>query len=215
MLRVGLTGGMGCGKSTVAAMMREMGCQVLDADAVARELVEPGQPALEEIVRVFGARMLRADGRLDRARLAAAVFQDASKLAQLNALLHPRVIARQEAWLCELARREPQGVAVVEAALLIEAGAYKTLDRLIVVRCRPEQQIARLLADSRRAVSRQDVEARIAAQMPLEEKLRVASDQIDNSGTAEQTREQVRTLVAKLKALAARPVAKEQSHEEQ
>jgi dephospho-CoA kinase len=203
MLRAGLTGGIGCGKSTVATMMRELGCRILDADARARDLTEPGQPALQEIVRTFGKEILDSDGRMDRTRMAHLVFSDASKLAKLNAILHPRVIAEQQRQLAEIARTDPKAVAVVEAALLVEAGYHKSLDRLIVVWCRPEQQIERLTKPGGRAMPRDDAERRIAAQMPVEEKRRLATDEIDNSGSLEKTRAQVASLVTQLKKLAA------------
>ena len=135
MLRVGLTGGIGCGKSTVAAMMRELGCHVLDADRLARDLMEPSQLAFEEIVSAFGPEILAADGQIDRPRLAHIVFCDPSKLASLNQIVHPRVVARQEQWLGETAQVDPHAVAVIEAALLVEAGAHAKLDRLVVVWC--------------------------------------------------------------------------------
>jgi dephospho-CoA kinase len=203
MLRAGLTGGIGCGKSTVAAMMRELGCRVLDADALARDLTEPGQPALQEIVQAFGKEILGADGRMDRSRMAHLVFGDASKLAKLNAILHPRVIAEQQRQLEEIARVDSKAFAIVEAALLVEAGYHKSLDRLIVVWCRPEQQLERLTMPGGRAMSREDAQRRIAAQMPAEEKRRLATDEIDNSGSLEETRAQVAALVARLKDLAA------------
>jgi dephospho-CoA kinase len=203
MLRVGLTGGIGCGKSTVAAIMRELGCHVLDADALARELEEPGKPAYEDLVLEFGHTILAPDGRIDRPRLAHIVFHDASKLRRLNQVVHPYVIARQNAWLDELASREPHAVAVIEAALLIEAGAHKNLDRVIVVCCQPTQQIHRLIDPAGRAMSREDATARMASQMPLEKKRSIATDQIDNSGTMEAVRKQVEELVARLKLQAA------------
>ncbi len=203
MLRAGLTGGIGCGKSTVAAIMHELGCRVLDADALARDLAEPGQPALQEIVQAFGKEILAADGRMDRSRMAHVVFSDASKLAKLNEILHPRVIAEQQRQLDEIAQTDPKAVAVVEAALLVEAGYHKFLDRLIVVWCRPEQQIERLTKPGGRGMAREDAQRRIAAQMPVEEKRRLATDEIDNSGTIEETRAQVAALVARLKQLAA------------
>jgi dephospho-CoA kinase len=203
MLRAGLTGGIGSGKSTVATMMRELGCRILDADSLARDLAEPGQPAFHEIVQSFGKEILGADGRMDRSKMAHLVFSDASKLAKLNAILHPRVIAEQERQLAEIARTEPNAVAVLEAALLVEAGYHKSLDRLIVVWCRPEQQIERLTKPGGRAMSREDAQRRIAAQMPAEEKRRLATDEINNSGPVEATRMQVIALVAQLKKLAA------------
>jgi len=203
MLRVGLTGGIGCGKSTVAGMMRELGCRVIDADEISRNLAEPGQQSYQEIVVAFGPEILLADGRLDRAKIAHLVFADASKLTTLNKILHPRVIAEEERQLVEIARTEPHAVAVVEAALLIEAGHHKSLERLIVVWCRPEQQIERLTNPQGRAMSREDAMQRIAAQMPLDEKRRMATDEIDNSGSPAATQKQVTELVARLKVQAA------------
>lgn len=196
MLRVGLTGGIACGKSTVAACMRELGCHVLDADRLARALTEPGQPAYHEIVREFGADILRGDGAIDRSRLAAIVFADRRKLERLNAIVHPRVIAELQRELDTLERNEPGAIAVVEAPLLIEAGYHKQLDRLVVVWCRPEQQIERLLA---RGVSRVEAEQRIAAQMDLDRKRALADHQIDCSGSLDDTRRQVRELVEALR----------------
>lgn len=202
MLKVGLTGGIGCGKSTVAGMMRDLGCRIIDADAISRNLAEPGQPAYDEIIAAFGTEILLADGRLDRAKIAHLVFADASKLSKLNKILHPRVIAEEERQLVELARTEPHAVAVIEAALLIEAGHHKFLERLIVVWCRTEQQIERLTNPQGRAMSREDAMQRIAAQMPLDEKRRMATDEIDNSGSPAATQKQVTDLVAHLKAQA-------------
>jgi dephospho-CoA kinase len=202
MLRVGLTGGIGCGKSTVAGMMRDLGCRVIDADAISRDLAEPGQAAYQEILAAFGPEILLADGRLDRAKIAHLVFADASKLSKLNKILHPRVIAEEERQLVELARTEPHAVAVIEAALLIEAGHHKLLERLIVVWCRPEQQIERLTNPRGRAMSREDAMQRIAAQMPLDEKRHMATDEIDNSGSLAATQKQVTELVARLKTAA-------------
>jgi len=200
MRRVGLTGGIACGKSTVAARMRELGCHVLDADKLAHQLIEPGQPAYEQVVREFGTEILFSDKRVDRARLAAIVFADRAKLEKLNAIVHPCVIAEQERELAALESDEPGAVAVVEAALLIEAGYHKRLDRLVVVWCRPEQQLERLLA---RGLTRTEADQRIAAQLPLDRKRVLADDLIDCSGTLDHTRLQVEELVGRLKKLAA------------
>ena len=144
MLRVGLTGGIGCGKSTVANMMRELGCQVFDADQIARQVVEPGQPAYDAIVREFGREILLPNGGLDRAKIASVVFADPVRLARLNAIIHPRVLAQHDRDLEQLEREDPAGIGVVEAPLLIESGYYKHLQRLILAVCTPEQQIERL-----------------------------------------------------------------------
>jgi dephospho-CoA kinase len=200
MLRVGLTGGIGCGKSTVAAMMRALGCHVIEADPLAHKLIEPGQPAFQEVVRAFGSEILNADGRVNRSLLGAIVFGDMDKLLRLNAIVHPRVLKEMERIFSEYAVANPAGVGVVEAALLLEAGYEKHLDRLVVVWCRPEQQMERMLA---RGLSREQIEQRLAAQMPLEEKRRRGDDVVDCSVSLEDTQRQVVRLVAQLKLLAA------------
>lgn len=205
MLHVGLTGGIGCGKSTVAAMMREMGCHVLEADLLAHRLIEPGQPAYDEVIREFGPGVRAPDGRIDRAKLAAIVFADPAKLDLLNRIVHPRVLEALDRELAELERAQPQAVAVVEAALLIESSYHERLDRLVVVWCEPEQQIERLLA---RGMAREQAERRIAAQMKMDQKRRMADDEIDCSGSLESTRRQVERLIAKLQQLAAEATRK-------
>lgn len=197
MLRAGLTGGIGCGKSTVAAMLRELGFPVLDADPLGRALLEPGLPAFADVVREFGAGILNAEGRVDRARLAAIVFQDSAKLAALNGITHPRVGELIEVQCREWERPGGPPAGIVEAALLLEAGYRDSLSRIIVVWCRPEQQRGRLLA---RGMPAAQIDLRIAAQMPLEEKRRLATDEVDNSGTLEATRRQVESLAASLRA---------------
>jgi len=200
MLRVGLTGGIGCGKSTVATMMRALGCHVIEADPLAHKLIEPGQPAFQEVVRAFGADILHSDGQVDRGKLGAIVFADMDKLLRLNAIVHPRVLKELERLFSEYAVANPRGVAVIEAALLIEAGYVKHLDRLVVAWCKPEQQMERLLA---RGMSREQIEQRLGAQMPLDEKCRRADDVVDCSVPLEETRAQVEQLVTKLQQLAA------------
>ncbi|HXN24372.1 MAG TPA: dephospho-CoA kinase [Candidatus Dormibacteraeota bacterium] len=206
MLRVGLTGGIGCGKSMVAGMLRDHGCLVLDADALAHQLLVPGQAAYHEVLLGFGAGICDEIGRIDRTKLAAIVFNDPAKLARLNKIIHPRVIAAQDRQFAEWSRSYPRGIAVIEAALLIEAGIHERpdgpgkLDRLAVVWCHSGQQLARLLA---RGMSAEDAQKRISAQLPIEEKRRLATDEIDNSGTEEETRQQVQQVVARWKQLAA------------
>ncbi len=203
MLRVGLTGGIGCGKSTVAAMMSELGCRVLNADRMAHALIAPGEPAYDEIRRQFGPNVLAADGSIDRARLAAVVFADAAKLASLNAIVHPLVLRELDRELERLSRIDPHGVAVIEAALLIESGYNQRLDRLVLVTCTREQQLERLTNPAfGRAMSREQAEKRIAAQMPLEEKRKLAHDEIDCSGSLEYTKRQVRMLVEQFRQMA-------------
>ena len=203
MLRVGLTGGIGCGKSTVAAIMGELGCHVLNADQMAHALIAPGEPAYEEIQGKFGVDILAPDGSIDRARLAAVVFSDADKLASLNTIVHPRVLRELDRELERLSGIDSRGVAVVEAALLIESGYHKRLDRLVLVTCTREQQLERLTNPAfGRAMSLEQAEGRISAQMPLEEKRKLAHDEIDCSGSLEYTKRQVRTLVEQLKQTA-------------
>ena len=198
MLRVGLTGGIACGKSTVAAMLREMGFSVLNADPLAHRLMEPGQPAYAEVLQEFGRGVCDAQGRIDRTRLAALAFSDPDALERLNEIIHPRVIELIERQLAEWARVQPGGVAFAEAALIAEADYDTWLDRLLVAWCRPEQQRERLLA---RGFSLEEAARRIAAQMPVEEKKRLATDLIDCSGTLEETRHQVEALAERLRAL--------------
>jgi len=203
MLRIGLTGGIGCGKSTVAAMMRELGCHVVSADQIAHALMLPGHPAYDEIRRQFGAQVFTPDGNIDRARLAAIVFSDPQRLASLNAIVHPRVLSELDQTFDRLSRTDPDGIAVVEAALLIESGYHQRLDRLILVSCTREQQLERLTQPAfGRNMSPEQAEMRIAAQMTLEEKRKLANDEIDSSRSLDDTKKQVRVLVDRLKRMA-------------
>jgi dephospho-CoA kinase len=207
MLRVGLTGGIGCGKSTVAAMMGELGCHILEADALGHQVIAPGGPAYEEVVREFGREILAPDGRIARPTLAAIVFAHPDKLSRLNALVHPPLLAAIDGELARLESADPGGVAVIDAALLIEFNHYDKLDRLIVVWCTPEQQLARLTDPAfGRALPREQAQSRIAAQIDLEQKRQLADDVIDCSGTIAETRRQVEALVADLKHRAASAV---------
>jgi dephospho-CoA kinase len=192
MLKVGLTGGIATGKSYVVSVLRELGCEVIDADQVARQVVEPGQPALDEIVRRFGAEMLTPEGTLDRARLGAAIFADPEKRQALNAIVHPRVFEAQAKWFAEVEARNPRAIAVVDAALMIETGSYRRFDTLVVVHCEPQLQLERLIA--RNGLTREEAAARIAAQMPSEEKLAFADHSIDTTRGFEETRRQVEAL---------------------
>ena len=196
MLRMGLTGGIASGKSAVAAMLRELGFPVLEADVVSHQLLEPGQEAHDEVLREFGADLADAAGKIDRARLGALVFADPAKLAKLNRILHPRV---EEIVFRKFDEWEKDGVrdaGFVEAALLVEAGIADKLDGLVVAFCLPEQQMERLRA---RGMSEIEARRRIAAQLPVEEKLNQASEAIDCSGTLEETRAQVAAFAARLR----------------
>ncbi len=199
MHRLGLTGGIASGKSAVATMLRDMGFPVLSADAVAHQLIEPGQPAHGEILKEFGASIATADGHIDRPKLAAIVFSDPAKLVRLNEIIHPRV---EKMMLRQFDEWEQNGIrdaVFVEAALLIEAGFEKQLDGLVVAWCRPEQQIERLLA---RGMSELEARQRVGAQLPVEEKRKRATYSIDCSGTIAETLAQVRELAGKLRQTA-------------
>lgn len=198
MLRLGLTGGIATGKTAVAAMLRELGFDVLDADSLGHQLIAPGRPAYDEVLREFGPAILDGNQRVDRAKLAAIVFADPAKLARLNAILHPRVEAVIHQQFDEWSREGNRKAAFVEAALLVEANYHQNLDGLIVTWCRPEQQLERLRT---RGFSDQDARLRLAAQLPTAEKLRQATEKIDTSGTLEDTRRQVQSLAAKLQKL--------------
>jgi dephospho-CoA kinase len=198
MLRLGLTGGIASGKSTVSAMLRDLGFTVLDADSMAHELMEPGCRAYDEIVREFGAAVLGADKKVDRRALAKIVFADPAKLQKLNAIVHPRVEEKIISRLVELKREGSHCAVFVEAALIIEAGLDKKLDGVVVVWCKPEQQIERLVA---RGFSAEDARRRMAAQLPVEEKVRQATETIDCSGPMAETKRQVEQLATKLRGM--------------
>ena len=188
MLRVGLTGSIGVGKSFVASVFEELGAHVLDADQTAREVVMPGTPGLRAVTAEFGEEILNPDGTLNRKQLGALVFADEAQRQKLNALLHPFIIARQDEILKEWEKRDPDGIGIVDAALMIESGGYRRVDKLIVVHCRPEVQLERLML--RDKLSRDEAVRRIASQMPQEEKQRFADYLIDTSDGFDLTREQ-------------------------
>jgi dephospho-CoA kinase len=196
MQRLGLTGGIASGKSTVAAVLREMGFDVLDADSLAHKLIEPNQAAYGEVVKEFGQSIIGSDNRVNRAKLAAIVFADPAKLDRLNAIVHPRVESAIHQQFAEWSRNGARDAAFVEAALLVEAGYHKNLDGLLVTWCRPEQQLERLRA---RGLSEDDARRRIAAQLPVADKLRYATEKIDCSGSLEETRKQVEAVASKLR----------------
>jgi dephospho-CoA kinase len=204
-LRVGLTGGVACGKSAVAKMFAELGANIVDADTIAHELYRPGQEVLQELVKHFGPEILKPDGELDRAKLATLVF-DGGRVEELNKIVHPSVIRQQDQWMRSLGEKDPYAVAIVEAALILEAGVKDHFDRIMVVTCKPAQKVTRfaqrtgMSADAARA----DVERRNKAQMSDEEKARRADFVIDNSGPVEETRHQVQRIYSELKVLAKR-----------
>ena len=197
MRRLGLTGGIASGKSWVANQLRELGFRILDADLIGHQLIEPRASAFEDVVHEFGKEILREDKSIDRKRLGAIVFADPKKLAKLNSILHPRI---EEAMNQQFRVWRAQGVTdpvFVEAALLVEAGMHKRLDGLVVVYCKLQNQIERLVA---RGLSEAEARRRIALQLPTEEKLKFATYKIDTSYTMEYTQEQIAALAEKLRA---------------
>jgi len=200
MLLAGLTGGIATGKSTVSRLFVECGARLIDADVLAREVVAPGRPARQQIVESFGREVLRPDGTLDRDRLGKAVFGDPAQLEKLNAIVHPYVAVAQEQRSREIAGKEPHAVIVYDAALLIEAGAHKRMDKIIVVTADEQTQLARLKA--RDHLSAEEAGRRIATQMPLAEKAKVADYVIDGTLPMEQLRAEVRRIHDDLKRLA-------------
>jgi dephospho-CoA kinase len=199
MLRVGLTGSIAVGKSFVSDVLAELGCRRLDADQTARAVVEPGSQGLARVVEQFGVSVLKTDGSLDRTKLGAVVFADSDKRTLLNSILHPHIIAQQDEQLREWETADPNGIAVVDAALMIESGGYKRFDKLIVVHCRAEVQLERLMI--RDGLTHSEAEQRIAAQMPQEEKLKFADFRIDTSDGYESARGQTVAVYAKLSEL--------------
>lgn len=198
MLRVGLTGSIGVGKTFVTGLLAELGCHTLDADELAREVVAPGSVALEKVVSAFSRNVLRDDGTLDRSKLGNIVFADSAKRQLLNSILHPYIIAEQDRRLREWEAEDPNGIGVVDAALMIESGGYRRFDKLIVVHCRPEVQLERLM--QRNALTRQQAEQRVSAQMGQDEKMKFADYLIDTSDGFESTRRQTEAVYEKLRS---------------
>jgi dephospho-CoA kinase len=187
-LEVGLTGGIASGKSTVDGMLELLGAQIIDADALAHDLLRPGRPERDRVVERFGQRVLHQDGSVDRKSLGAIVFADSGARADLNAILHPAV-RREEARLREAFRQAGGGIVITDAALLVETGRHVDYDRLVVVACDPSLQVARLLARDPDLHATQ-AERRLAAQAPVEEKLAAADYVIETSGSLSDTEEQ-------------------------
>jgi len=200
-LKVGLTGGIAAGKSAVGEMFAALGAHVLQADTIAHRLMHPGEAVYQEVVRHFGPGILDQNGTVNRARLAEKAFGADSHVRELNQIVHPAVIRRQEEWMEQVGRVDPHAIAVVEAALLLEAGAGPRFDRLVLVTSRPEQRIQRwaqcLQVDEETA--RREVTRRMAAQLPDEEKIKAADYVIDNSGSLGETGRQVKEIYARLK----------------
>lgn len=217
MLRVGLTGGIGSGKSTVAAMLREDGLHILEADSIAREMMQPGQEICRRIVEAFGLSVVRPDGTLNRPRLSSLAFGE-GRLAELNQIVHPPVVAEQERRMNDVFARDPLAIAVVESALIFEAEAWGTVpnwrlrfDRVLLVTAPDDLKIQRFLArilpanagPEERASAESDARSRLAAQLPDSAKIPRSDAVIDNSGSIEATRLQVDRIVAELRAATA------------
>jgi len=213
MLKVGLTGGVAVGKSTVGEMFVKLGAHLIQADQIARELMSPGQPVYDEVVRHFGEGILNPDRTINRPRLAGLAFGGMSgagegpRVQELNRIVHPEVIRQQEKWMDQVGRRDPSAVAIVEAALILEAGTAGRFDKLVVVTCAEEQSAERFARRQKvdLAAARAEVRRRAAAQLPYGEKLRALKAAkgfvIDNSGTLEQTERQVQRVWKSLRRL--------------
>jgi dephospho-CoA kinase len=199
MLKVGLTGGMASGKTTILAMFAALGAHTLRADAVAHQLMVPGEPMHAQIVAAFGKGILGMDGTIARPKLAAVAFP--ARIAELNAIVHPGVLAFEDRWMREVGAIDPHAVAICEAALLVEAGGLVRYDKLIVVTCTLEQKILRFAERTGMSAeaARDEVERRMAAQMPEEEKAKLADFVIDNSGSREEAAQQVGRIWTELR----------------
>ncbi|HEX4426232.1 MAG TPA: dephospho-CoA kinase [Terriglobales bacterium] len=201
MLKVGLTGGIAAGKSSVGEMFVALGAHLIQADAIAHQLMQPGEAVYQEVVKHFGEGILDPDGRINRASLAQAAFGTPSRIQELNQIVHPPVIRKHDEWMEEMGRRDPHAIAIVEAALVLEAGLVDHFDRIVVVTCRPEQRIERWAQRTKvdTETARKEVVRRMAAQLPDEEKIKVADYVIDNSGSLDATDELVKSIYEKLK----------------
>lgn len=210
MLKVGLTGGIASGKSVVGEMFVALGAHLVQADRIAHSLMQPGEAVYNEVVRHFGRGVLNSDGSVNRAKLAELAFGSASapegtgasRIEELNRIVHPAVIRSQDEWMNEVGREDRCAVAIVEAALILEAGAADRFDRLIVVTCAAEQRAERFAARQKIDLesARKEVARRMAAQLPDEEKIKAAHFVIDNSGSLESTRSRAREIWTKLRA---------------
>lgn len=200
MLKVGLTGSIAVGKSFVLGVLAELGCRVLDADMTAREVVAPGTPGLKAVVDTFGSETLQPDGTLDRARLGSIVFSHEEKRVLLNSILHPFILAAQDDQLRRWQLETPNALAVVDAALMIESGGYRRFDKLIVVHCRQEVQLDRLI--TRDGLTAEEAKRRMAAQLSQAEKIKYADFLIDTSAGFDSARGQTEAVFRQLQELA-------------
>jgi dephospho-CoA kinase len=206
MLKLGLTGGIACGKTVVGEMFVALGAYLIQADRISHELMRPGEPVYHEVVRHFGHEILNPDATVNRARLAELAFgvdaHNKSRVEELNRIVHPEVVRRQDEWMQEIGRCDPHAIAIVEAALILEAGAASHFDRLIVVACTEEQRISRFATRQKITLeaAKKEVTRRMAAQLPEEQKMKAANFVIDNSGSLEHTSDQVQQVWRQLQA---------------
>ena len=200
MLRVGLTGGISTGKTTVGKMFVELGCHLLDSDSITRELFKPGHAVNAAVAAAFGPSVVLPDGSINRAALGELVFNDEPMRHRLNGIVHPAIMERQKQFLESVAAKDSEGIGIVEAALMVEVGTYANYDKLIVVTSTPEIQRRRLR--ERSSLTPQQIESRIASQMPHEEKAKFADFIVENSGDLDHTRQQVEEIHRELRALA-------------
>ena len=201
MLLVGLTGGIASGKSVVAEMFRRLGAYIIDADAIARDLVKPGSPALQRIVEAFGEEVLLPDGTLNRRLLAEWIFEDPAKRETLNAILHPRIFEEEERQQKAIVARDPHAIIIFDAALLIETRAHEVMDRVIVVYVDEKTQLARLM--ERDHLSREEALRRIRSQMPIREKLKYADYVLDTTQPFQRVEDEVARIYRELVELEA------------
>lgn len=190
---------MASGKSFVGHALADLGCYLIEADKLGHAVMEPGGEAYAAIVQEFGRDILDEEGRISRRKLSGIVWVNPERLEKLSSLVHPPVQKREESRMAEIAQADPRAIVVVEAAILVETGRYKSFDRLIVVTCSPERQMERAL--DRGSYNKEEILARLSRQLPLEEKLRVADYVIDTSGAKEETLEQVRKVYGSLRSL--------------
>lgn len=196
MLQVGLTGNVASGKSHASSVFAELGTHIIDADIIAHELFAPGTETYSKVVQAFGNRILAADSTINRKILGDIIFHQPEQRLLLNALVHPDVLAEVMRRTFELAKQGFDGIVMVDAALMVESGFYKTQDRLIVVTCDPALQLARVM--NRCGLSAEEARLRIDAQMPVTEKIKLADYTIDTSGTYASTREQIERIYREL-----------------
>lgn len=197
MLIVGLTGGVASGKSTVSNILREEGAYLINADQIARELVQPHTPLWQELIKTFGEDILQQDGSIHRKKLAAMVFSNGEKRDRLNQLLHPRILEEMQRRVRAIGQSDPDAIVVIDAALLVETGAHRDMDQLIVVQATEAQQIERLR--ERDGTGLKEARQIVSAQMPLGEKLKVADFVIGNEGVMEETRRKAKEVFQELK----------------